>query len=60
MIDPNFQDSEQTKRVQKQKMEAMKMIMTEIIDNPSVSQSFELKQVIDYLDKDNDNNATEE
>ena len=60
MIDPNFQDSEQTKRVQKQKMEAMKMIMTEIIDNPSVSQSFELKQVIDYLDKDNDNNVTEE
>jgi hypothetical protein len=31
-------------------MEAMKVLMSEIIDNPSGSKVDELKKVIDYLD----------
>lgn len=60
MIDKNFQDPEQQQRLQKQKMEAMKVLMSELIDNPSGIETNELKQVIDYLDKTNDNNVTEE
>ncbi len=48
-LDPN-----QLQRVHKQKMEAVKLLMTEIIDNPSTIHMDDLKQVIDYLDKDSD------
>lgn len=51
MIDPRFADPEQLQRLHKQKMEAMKVLMSEIIDNPSGVKVDELKQVIDYLDK---------
>ncbi len=50
MIDPNFQDPKQLQRLHQQKMEAMKVLMSEIIDNPSGSKVDELKKVIDYLD----------
>ena len=59
MLDPNFQDPEQLQRLHQQKMDAMKVLMSEIIDNPSGVKVDELKQVIDYLDKQN-NNVTEE
>jgi hypothetical protein len=55
MIDPNFQDPEQLQRLHRQKMEAMKVLMSEIMDNPSMSNTSELKKVIDYLDKDPNN-----
>ena len=48
-LDPN-----QLQRVHKQKMEAVKLLMTEIIDNSSTIHMDDLKQVIDYLDKDSD------
>jgi len=50
MIDPNFKSPEQLQRLHQQKMEAMKVLMSEIIDNPSMSNTSELKKVIDYLD----------
>jgi hypothetical protein len=50
MIDPNFTDPAQQERVQKQKMEAMKVIMSELIDNPTGVEVDEMKKVIDYLD----------
>jgi hypothetical protein len=56
MIDPRFTDPEQLQRLHQQKMEAMKVLMNEIIDNPSMSNVSELKKVIDYLDKDSNNN----
>jgi len=59
MIGDQFQDPKQQQRLHKQKMEAMKVLMSEIIDNPSGVKVDELKQVIDYLDKEN-NNVTEE
>jgi hypothetical protein len=55
MIDPNFKSPEQLQRLHQQKMEAMKVLMSEIIDNPSMSNANELKKVIDYLDKDPNN-----
>jgi hypothetical protein len=55
MIDPNFKNPEQLQRLHQQKMEAMKVLMSEIIDNPSMSNASELKKVIDYLDKDSNN-----
>jgi hypothetical protein len=55
MIDPNFHDPEQLQRLHQQKMEAMKVLMSEIIDNPSGTKVDELKKVIDYLDKPNTN-----
>lgn len=54
-FDPQQLDPNQLQRVHKQKMEAVKLLMTEIIDNPSTIHMNELKQVIDYLDKDSDN-----
>ena len=56
MIDPNFQNPEQLQRLHKQKMEAMKVLMAEIIDNPTGVEVDEMKKVIDYLDKDSNNN----
>jgi hypothetical protein len=50
MIDPNFTDPAQQERLQKQKMEAMKVIMSELIDNPTGVEVDEMKKVIDYLD----------
>ncbi len=50
MIDPNFRDQEQIQRVHQQKMEAMKVLMSELIDNPTGVEVDEMKKVIDYLD----------
>lgn len=60
MIDPQFIDPEQLQRVHQQKMEAMKVLMTEIIDNPSGVKVDELKKVIDYLDKPVNNSVTDQ
>jgi hypothetical protein len=56
MIDPRFTDPEQLQRLHQQKMEAMKVIMSEIIDNPSSVTTKDLIKVVDYLDKDSNNN----
>jgi len=56
MIDPRFTDPEHLQRLHQQKMEAMKVIMTEIIDNPSGVSVDDLKKVVDYLDKESNNN----
>jgi len=58
MIDPNFTDSEQLQRLHQQKMEAMKVLMSEIIDNPGGVKVDELKKVIDYLDKSSTDDVT--
>jgi len=50
MIDPNFIDPVQQERLQKQKMEAMKVLMSELIDNPTGVEVDEMKKIIDYLD----------
>ena len=60
MIDPNFTNPEQLQRLHKQKMDAMKVLMTEIIDNPAGVKVDELKKVIDYLDKPATESVTEE
>lgn len=51
MIDPNFADPERAQLLHSQKMEAMKVLMSEIIDNPGGVKVDELKQVINFLDK---------
>ena len=53
MIDGTFQDPEQQQRLHQQKMDAVKVLMSEIIDNPNAKESDNLKQVIDFLDKQN-------
>jgi hypothetical protein len=58
MIDPNFQDPEQQSRVYQQKMEALKLLMSEIIDNPNVKENENIKKVIDYLDSREDNETS--
>jgi hypothetical protein len=60
MIDPRFQNPEQLQRLHQQKMEAMKVLMAEIIDNPTGVKVDEMKKVIDYLDKDSNNNDNED
>lgn len=60
MIDPNFNDPEQLQRLHQQKMDAMKVLMSGIIDNPTGIKVDELKQVIDYLDKPATNNVTDQ
>ena len=50
MIDQNFRDPEQIQRVYQQKMEAMKVLMSELIDDPTGVKVDEMKKVIDYLD----------
>jgi hypothetical protein len=56
MIDPRFTDPEQLQRLHQQKMDAMKVIMSEIIDNPSSVTTKDLMKIVDYLDKDSNNN----
>jgi len=59
MIDPRFQNPEQLQRLQ-QKMEAMKVLMAEIIDNPTGVKVDEMKKVIDFLDtKPSSNNEND-
>ena len=60
MIDPNFTNPEQLQRLHQQKMEAMKVIMSEIIDNPGGVKVDELKKVIDYLDKPTTDDVTDQ
>lgn len=60
MIDPNFRDPEQLQRLHIQKMDAMKVLMSEIIDNPSGVKVDELKKVIDFLDKPASDNVTDQ
>jgi len=60
MIDQNFRDAEQLQRLHKQKMDAMKVLMSEIIDNPSGVKVDELKKVIDYLDKPATDSVTDQ
>jgi hypothetical protein len=50
MLDPNFQDSAQQQRLSQQKMEAMKLLMDEIVTNPSSKNIDKLKEVMDFLD----------
>jgi len=52
----NFQDDNQKERLHQQKMDAVKVLMSEIIDNPNAKESQNLKQVIDFLDKNNNSN----
>jgi hypothetical protein len=56
MLDPNFQDSEYLQRLHQQKMEAMKVLMNEIVENPSGVSTNDLMQVVDYLSKVPNNN----
>ena len=51
MIDPNFSDPEKARRLHTQKLEVMKILMSEIIDNPGGVKVDELQQVINFLDK---------
>jgi len=60
MIDPRFTNPEQLQRLHQQKMDAMKVIMSEIIDNPSSVTKKDLMKVVDYLDKDSNNNDKED
>jgi hypothetical protein len=50
MLDPNFQDSAQQQRLSQQKMEAMKLLLDEIVTNPSSKNIDKLKEVMDFLD----------
>jgi len=50
-MDSRFTDPEQLQRLHKQKMEAIKVLMSEIIDNPGGVKVDELQQVINFLDK---------
>jgi hypothetical protein len=56
MIDSRFNDPEQIQRLHQQKMDAMKVIMSEIIDNPASVNKQDLMKVIDYLDQNSNNN----
>jgi hypothetical protein len=59
-MDSNFQDPKQQERLHQQKMDAVKVLMSEIIDNPNAKDSINLKQVIDYLDKPTNNSVTDQ
>lgn len=51
MLDPRFQDPERQKRLRQQKSDALKVIMSEMLDNPSSKENQQLKDVIEFLDK---------
>jgi hypothetical protein len=53
MLDPNFKDPKVQQRLRQQKNEALKVIMSEIIDNPFSKENKNLKNLVDYLDTDN-------
>ena len=51
MLDPRFQDPERQKRLRQQKSDVLKVIMSEMLDNPSSKENQQLKDVIEFLDK---------
>ncbi len=47
-----FQDPDQQGRLRKQKNDAIKVLMSQIIDNPNDVENSNIKDLIDYLDKE--------
>lgn len=47
-----FQDPDQQGRLKKQKNDAIKVLMSQIIDNPNDVENSNIKDLIDYLDKE--------
>jgi len=56
----NAFDPEQAQRLYKQKMEAMKVLMSEIIDNPSGVKKEDMMKVLDYLDETPKDDVTDQ
>lgn len=46
-----FQDPNQQSRLHKQKMDAVKVLMGEMLDNPNTKDDDNMKKLVDYLDK---------
>lgn len=60
MIDPNFADPEKAHKLHAQKLEAMKMLMNEIVDNPESVKMNDLQKVINFLDQSTTNDVTDQ
>jgi len=60
MIDPTFADGEQAQRLYKQKMETMKVLMNEIIDNPSGVKKEDMMKVLNYSDETTTDSVTDQ
>lgn len=60
MIDPNFADPEKAHRLHAQKLEAMKALMTEIVDNPEGVKVDEIQKVINFLDQPTTDSVTDQ
>ena len=50
MEEPKFVDHEQKERIREQSKTALKVLMAEMIDNPSVNQDGNIRKLLDYLD----------
>lgn len=50
MEEPKFVDHQQKERVKDQSKTALNVIMTEMVDNPSVNQDGNIRKLLDYLD----------
>lgn len=46
-----FQDPNQQERLHKQKMDAVKVLMGEMLDNPNTKDDNNMQKLVDYLDK---------
>ena len=50
MEEPKFIDPEQKERIREQSQKALNVLMSEMIDNPSVNQDGNIRKLLDYLD----------
>ena len=50
MEEPKFIDHEQKERLREQKQKAVNVLMSEMIDNPTVNQDANIRKLLDYLD----------
>ena len=50
MEEPKFIDHEQKERIREQSKTALNVLMSEMINNPSVNQDGNIRKLLDYLD----------
>jgi len=60
MLDPNFSDPEKAHRLHAQKLEAMKMLMNEIVSNPESVKSDDLQKMMNFLDQPTTDTVTDQ
>ena len=59
MLDPNFQDPSQQRRLSDQKLEAIRLLMDQTVSNPDMENINKLKDIMGVPSEPSEYNTTE-